>query len=107
MEVLTVFSSHYEKLPFDLPETWEWYKLSEFWDLLSGRDLTPSEYTDSVTGIPYITGASNFTDDGLIINRWTSCPKVIAKNMDLLITCKGTVGAMRINTQGEDRKSVV
>ena len=69
--------------------------------MLSGRDLTPSEYTDNVTGIPYITGASNFTDDGLIINRWTSCPKVIAKNSDLLITCKGTIGAMRINTQGE------
>ena len=94
-------SSHYRELPFALPETWEWNKLSKFWDLLSVRDLTPSEYSDSVTGMPYITGASNFTDDGLIINRWTSCPKVIARNGDLLITCKGTVGAMRINTQGE------
>jgi len=60
-----------------------------------------SEYSDSEIGMPYITGASNFTDGNLIINRWTACPKVIAQNGDLLITCKGTVGTMLINTQGE------
>jgi len=86
---------------FNLPKTWEWYKLSSLWDLLSGRDLTPSEYSAHKIGIPYITGASNFTDKDLLINRWTDCPKVIAKNGDLLITCKGTVGTMKINTQGD------
>ena len=84
-----------------MPKTWQWYRLSECWDLLSGRDLTPSEYSAEPIGIPYITGASNFTDDELILNRWTKHPKVVAQNGDLLITCKGTVGAMRINTQGE------
>jgi type I restriction enzyme S subunit len=88
-------------VPFDVPESWEWYKLSNIWALLSGRDLTPTEYSDNEIGIPYITGASNFADSGLIINRWTACPKVIAQDDDLLITCKGTVGAMLINTQGE------
>ncbi|MDR0500946.1 MAG: restriction endonuclease subunit S, partial [Coriobacteriales bacterium] len=78
-----------------------WYRLSDYWDLLSGRDLTPSEYSSDEVGIPYITGASNFTEDELLINRWTNAPKVIAQNGDLLVTCKGTVGAMRINTQGE------
>ena len=94
-------NSHYEQLPFDLPKSWQWYHLSDLWELLSGRDLTPSEYADNEIGIPYITGASNFTDGDLIINRWTACPRVIAKNDDLLITCKGTVGAMLINTQGD------
>jgi type I restriction enzyme S subunit len=88
-------------LQFEVPDTWQWYRLSEYWDLLSGRDLTPNEYSDEQKGIPYITGASNFASDGLIINRWTDCPKVIAKDGDLLITCKGTVGAMRIHTQGD------
>lgn len=97
----SVDNSYYEKMPFEVPKTWQWYRLSECWDLLSGRDLTPSEYSAEPVGIPYITGASNFIDDELTINRWTKYPKVVAKNGDLLITCKGTVGAMRINTQGE------
>jgi len=90
-----------EQIPFNLPKTWEWYRLSNLWDLLSGRDLAASEYSATKIGIPYITGASNFTDNDFIINRWTLSPKTIAKNGDLLITCKGTVGAMKINTQGE------
>ncbi|MDR3242874.1 MAG: restriction endonuclease subunit S [Clostridiales Family XIII bacterium] len=88
-------------MPFDAPPGWTWYRLSACWELLSGRDLTPSEYFDKPRGIPYITGASNFTDYNLIINRWTDTPKVIAESGDLLITCKGTVGAMIINTQGD------
>ena len=85
-----------------MPKSWEWYRLSDIWVLLSGRDLMPSEYNDNEMGIPYITGASNFTDSSsLTINRWTTCPKVIAQNGDLLITCKGTIGAMIINAQGE------
>lgn len=90
-----------DEIPFEVPESWEWYRLSNLWDLLSGRDLTPSEYSRNKMGIPYITGASNFTGSDLIINRWTDCPKVIANNGDLLITCKGTIGEMKINTQGD------
>jgi len=84
-----------------VPESWVWYRLSSLWELVSGRDLTPSEYGDNDIGIPYITGASNFFDDNLIINRWTINPKVMAKSGDLLITCKGTVGTMVMNTQGD------
>ena len=29
----------------------------------------------------------------LIINRWTTTPKKIAKRGDILLTCKGTIGA--------------
>ena len=89
-----------DQILFDVPQSWMWYRLSSLWDLLSGRDLTPSEYSTDEIGLPYITGASNFTNNELVINRWTDSPKVIAENGDLLITCKGTVGAMRINTQG-------
>ena len=89
-----------DEIPFEVPESWLWYRLSNLWKLLSGRDLTPSEYSADEMGIPYITGASNFTDGELIINRWTDKPKVISGNGDLLITCKGTVGEMKINTQG-------
>jgi len=75
---------------------WEIYKLGEHWQLLSGRDLTPSEYSDEPVGMPYITGASNFENNDLVINRWTKIPKVIAQKGDLLVTCKGTIGNMLI-----------
>ncbi|MDR1051050.1 MAG: restriction endonuclease subunit S [Deltaproteobacteria bacterium] len=90
-------NSHYA----ELPELWEVCRLGECWGLLSGRDLAPSEYSDNPIGIPYITGASNFVKGNLVINRWTSVPKVTAVHGDLLITCKGTVGEMLICNQPE------
>jgi type I restriction enzyme S subunit len=83
---------YYQKLP----QGWASYRLGDCWELLSGRDLIPSEYSDKPNGIPYITGASNFENGELVINRWTSAPKVIAIKGDLLVTCKGTVGEMLI-----------
>ena len=69
-------------------------------NLLSGRDLEPSQYNSANEGIPYITGASNFEKNKLIINRWTNKPVTISKFGDLLITCKGTIGAMAYNSVG-------
>ena len=48
-----------------------------------------------------MTGASNFTNGHLIINRWTEKPMVISHKGDLLITCKGTIGEMAYNEIGE------
>jgi type I restriction enzyme S subunit len=97
MEAFCIVNSHYGKLP----DGWEICLLSELWTLISGRDLTPSEYTDNETGIPYITGASNFKNGDLTISRWTDCPKVVAKSGDLFLTCKGTVGELYINDKGD------
>jgi type I restriction enzyme S subunit len=82
------------------PLVWEFVNLEDLWTLISGRDLTPSEYSSEESGIPYITGASNFENGDLTINRWTVCPKVIAQTGDLLLTCKGTVGELFINDKG-------
>ena len=86
------------EIPFDIPENWEWSRMSVLIELLSGVDLTPSEYNDSHNGIPYITGASNFNDGTLIENRWTVSPRRVSHEGDLLFTCKGTVGDMAINS---------
>ena len=69
-------------------------KMEDVIDLRSGQDLTPERYNDNQEGIPYITGASNFEDGEIIINRWTTSPTSIVNKGDLLITCKGTVGKM-------------
>ena len=89
------------EIPFDLPPSWEWCRLGSIIDLLSGRDLTPQDYNNSECGIPYITGASNFNNEKLIINRWTPSPVTVSNYGDLLITCKGTIGAMAFNTVGD------
>ncbi len=89
------------EVPFQIPDSWSYARLSSLFELLSGRDLTTSEYNDEANGIPYITGASNFNKGEVILNRWTSVPQVITHTGDLLITCKGTVGELSINSFGD------
>lgn len=94
-------NSHYEKLdgiercidgeiPFEIPESWEWTRLGQIISLLSGTDFKPEEYNDKCKGIPYITGASSLSEKGVLINRWTETPKVIASHGDVLLVCKGS-----------------
>jgi type I restriction enzyme S subunit len=90
-----------EEIPFEIPENWVWCRLGEIIQLISGQDLKPSEYNSKNIGIPYITGASHFNDGVLEISRWTPAPKSISNLRDLLITCKGTIGAMAFNEIGE------
>ena len=89
-----------EEIPFEIPESWMWVRFEKCIGLLSGRDLEPSQYNDNKRGFPYITGASNFKDGTLYVNRWTNSPITIATKGSLLLTCKGTIGAMAFNNIG-------
>ncbi len=89
------------ELPIDRPDSWLWPRFGEVWQLLSGRDLAKSQYNESRLGIPYITGASNIENGVIEINRWTENPVVISTTNDLLVTCKGTIGAIAINNIGD------
>ena len=90
-----------EEIPFEIPASWAWIRLDQGISLLSGRDLDPSQYNDLHHGIPYITGASNFVNSSLLINRWTDSPMTISNKGDLLLTCKGTIGSMAFNNIGQ------
>lgn len=80
-----------EEKPFDIPESWEWVRLGNIIELQSGQDFPPSKYSDTdKDGTPYITGASSFTENGVLENRWTKCPKCIATKGDILLVCKGS-----------------
>ena len=89
------------EIPFELPNGWAFVRLKELWELISGRDLSPSEYNADGVGIPYITGASNFTNDKVDLVRWTTSPQVITQTGDLLLACKGTIGEMAFNNLGD------
>ena len=86
---------------FVLPASWSWISFGETISLLSGRDLTPEQYSDRPDGIPYITGASNFSNGSIIVNRWTEQPLTVAHQGDLLITCKGTIGDLAVLEEAE------
>ena len=90
-----------EKISFELPEGWAFIRLNTAWELISGRDLSPSEYNNKNDGIPYITGASNFKNGHISLVRWTPVPQVITRRGDLLLTCKGTIGEIAYNNFGE------
>ena len=108
----SVKNSYYEKIgdsiidisdeiPFELPENCIFVRFKDLWELLSGRDLAPDNYNDQKIGISYITGASNFSNGSVSISRWTNSPQVVTRLGDLLITCKGTVGEIALNTFGD------
>ena len=79
-----------DEKPFEIPENWKWVRLGETISLLSGTDFKPEEYNDYKNGIPYITGASSLSSTGVLINRWTETPHIIANRGDVLLVCKGS-----------------
>ena len=79
-----------DEIPFEIPESWEWVKLGDVFELRSGQDFPPEKYNSNCKGIPYITGASNLDGDKIILNRWTETPSVIAPKGCLLLVCKGS-----------------
>ncbi len=79
-----------DEIPFEIPENWMWARLGQTIFLLSGTDFKPEEYNDKCQGIPYITGASSLSEKGVLLNRWTKTPRVIANRGDVLLVCKGS-----------------
>jgi type I restriction enzyme S subunit len=76
--------------PFELPFGWAWTRLGTVIHLLSGQHLQPSEYShDPGSGVPYITGPSDFGDSGLEITKFALVRKAVAKKGQLLLTVKG------------------
>jgi type I restriction enzyme, S subunit len=69
---------------FKLPNSWTWCRLGDIIILQSGSDLVKSKYNDKSNGVPYLTGATNFKNNEININRWTSSPKSISVKGDLL-----------------------
>ena len=69
-------------------------------ELLSGRDLDNSRCNSEGYGVPYLVGASCIDKGRINTYRWTETPEVISKEGDVLLSCKGTVGEVVVNTIG-------
>lgn len=67
-----------------------WVRLRNVISLVSGTDFKPEQYNDQGRGTVYITGASNLSDNGVIVSRWTETPRNFAYRGDILLVCKGS-----------------
>lgn len=84
----------------ECPNGWAVTQMKSIIDLLSGRDLENSRCNTEGYGVPYLVGASCIDNDCINIYRWTETPEVISKEGDVLLSCKGTVGEVVLNTFG-------
>lgn len=79
-----------DEVPFDIPESWAMVRFGNVVSLLSGTDFKPEDYNNQGEGTVYITGASNLSEEGVIVSRWTETPRNIANRGDVLLVCKGS-----------------
>ena len=85
-----------------MPSGWAKTYIRNIISLTSGTDLTPDEYATDNIGVPYLTGASNISeDDSIIINRYTNARYINSHKDEILLTCKGTIGKIAINKIGD------
>ncbi len=84
----------------DCPSGWAVTQMKGIIELLSGRDLDTSRCNFEGYGMPYLVGASCIDKGRINIYRWTETPEVISKEGDVLLSCKGTVGEVVLNTMG-------
>ncbi len=76
--------------------------LGDVCKLISGQHIEAKDYNTDLRGIGYLTGPSDFGPVYLVVTKWTECPKVKAKNGDILITVKGSgVGKINLLDQPE------
>ena len=88
---------HYE----DCPAGWLIVPFKEIISLYSGRDIEASRCNSEQRGFPYLVGASCIEGQNISIYRWTEYPEVISQVDDVLLSCKGTVGEVILNTLGD------
>ena len=84
----------------DCPSGWAVTQMKSIIELLSGRDLDNSRCNSEGYGVPYLVGASCIDKGRINTYRWTETPEVISKEGDVLLSCKGTVGEVVLNTMG-------
>ena len=90
-------NGHYE----NVPSNWALARVEDIGQLLSGRDLANDECNSEKMGLPYLIGASNIERNNFSFIRWTEKPQVISQMGDILISCKGTIGAIVKNDIGD------
>ena len=78
---------------FDLPTGWEWTPLAGISEITMGQSPPSETYNKSGDGMPLINGPVEFTPGPFgrtIVNQFTTAPKKICEEGDLLICVRGS-----------------
>jgi type I restriction enzyme S subunit len=94
-----------EEVPYGLPQGWEWVRLGELIELISGQHLTPAEYNENRIGHSYYTGPADFGSINPHASRWTTVDRSMAIRGDILLTVKGA-GVGKTNVLAEDMAAI-
>ncbi|PNH92555.1 restriction endonuclease subunit S [Vibrio diazotrophicus] len=91
-----------DEKPFELPNGWEWVRLGNLINLISGQHLKPTEYSEAPldNGTPYITGPAEFGVIYPSFSKYTNETRALASDGDILITCKGA-GLGKLNRSNQ------
>ena len=94
-----------EEVPYQVPKGWEWVRLGDVIELISGQHLLPSEYNENKNGFSYLTGPADFGYMNPIASRWTTVERAIALHDDILLTVKGA-GVGKTNVLAELKAAI-
>ena len=84
---------------------WPEVELGEICTLISGQHINKGDYNADGNGIGYLTGPADFGDTSPRLSKWTTKPKVLAENGDILITVKGS-GLGKVNLLCFDKVAI-
>nr|WP_321401836.1 restriction endonuclease subunit S [uncultured Desulfobacter sp.] len=94
-----------EEIPYALPQGWEWVRLGELIELISGQHLTPDKYNENGIGHPYYTGPADFGAMHPHASRWTNIDRAMAIKDDILLTVKGA-GVGKTNILSDETAAI-
>ncbi|EKK4016492.1 restriction endonuclease subunit S [Cronobacter sakazakii] len=86
-----------EEKPFELPEGWEWVRLSEAFYLEMGQSPLSEHYNQLQDGIPFFQGKADFGDIYPTARYWCNLPSKLSEKDDVLLSVRAPVGPTNLS----------
>ncbi|MFH1473848.1 MAG: N-6 DNA methylase [Candidatus Aenigmatarchaeota archaeon] len=76
----------------EIPDSWKKTRLDKISKVQMGQSPQGDTYNKKGIGVPLLNGAADLTENGILINQFTSEPTKIANKGDLLFCIRATIG---------------
>lgn len=86
-----------DEKPFELPEGWEWVRLSEAFYLEMGQSPSSEHYNQLEDGIPFFQGKADFGDRYPTARYWCTLPSKLSEKDDVLLSVRAPVGPTNLS----------